>query len=91
MINDTRLLSCPAVALMVVGGMLNYVDYLNNLRRDERMMHTARASKPQRCPSVTNVTCFPATEIPLKHGAAILLPRTGGPADASRKGAADSR
>ena len=38
-INDTRLLSCPAVALMVVGGMLNYVDYLNNLTRDERMMH----------------------------------------------------
>ena len=42
MINDTRLLSCPAVALMVVGGMLNYVDYLNNLRRDERMMHRHR-------------------------------------------------
>jgi hypothetical protein len=48
--------------------------------------HTA-LSKPPRGPSVTNVTRFRATEIPLKRGAAIMLRRSGGPG-ASRNGAA---
>jgi hypothetical protein len=41
---------------------------------------TAGASKPPPSPSVTNVAGFRATEIPLKHGAAIVLRRSGGQA-----------
>jgi hypothetical protein len=40
----------------------------------------AGPSKPPPSRSVTNVTHFRATEIPLKHGAATVLRRSGGQA-----------
>ena len=52
---------------------------------DNGNQQTAGASKPPPSPSVTNATRFRATEIPLKHGAAIVLRRSGQLGNAFRK------